>query len=426
MSRARPPSISLSGVASKRGPVRRLPTPGRLTAEIETWLQAEYATAIRSIRRQVRPTGDERLLVDLHPAATPVVIVVSEAGRVDVTTESAFAGPGYHRFVGRVLERLGQELSIEWPAPSDDPSAAVSFSDRPTTERDYLGWLGQALADVRATRRLGAGLQHLGTPPGVTYSVDGAVATVLGPRDDAWLDAAIADPRLALDIVPWWADATDGRSLMNQALVLMWLEIRWRRPALEGEAERFDEVHRLLSRAYPIDPDLPYPWTAWAELATLRGIDDPMARQAIARAERDGEPPGPPVGYRRRPVRISHAGWALDGVPGSFAERRTEEEWWGGGAGRAITLAAVDTGTMRAEAFLDQVASGLGPDVLDHRAGPIVGRGRLTSDESSGVAVGVVEGFSAVAGSGAVIRIVFDDPADWQWALDTWRGLAPG
>ncbi len=117
-----------------------------------------------------------------------------------------------------------------------------------------------------------------------------------------------------------------------------------------------------------------------------------MARQAIARAERDGEPSGAPIGYRRLPVRISHEGWVLDDVPGSFAERRTDEEWWGGGAGRGITLAAVDTGTLSAEAFLDQVASGLGPDVLDHRAGPVVGRGRLTSDASSGVAVGVVDG----------------------------------
>jgi hypothetical protein len=24
------------------------------------------------------------------------------------------------------------------------------------------------------------------------------------------------------------------------------------------------------------------------------------------------------------------------------------------------------------------------------------------------------------------IRIVFEDPGDWQWALDIWRSLAPG
>ena len=40
--------------------------------------------------------------------------------------------------------------------------------------------------------------------------------------------------------------------------------------------------------------------------------------------------------------------------------------------------------------------------------------------------VGVVEGFAAVTGSGAVIRIEFDDGEDYAWALDMWRSLRPG
>ena len=59
---------------------------------------------------------------------------------------------------------------------------------------------------------------------------------------------------------------------------------------------------------------------------------------------------------------------------------------------------------------------------LTHRTGPLLGRARLMSDSSSGVEIGVVEGFMAVRGSGAVARITFDDPEDWHWALDTWRG----
>jgi hypothetical protein len=30
-----------------------------------------------------------------------------------------------------------------------------------------------------------------------------------------------------------------------------------------------------------------------------------------------------------------------------------------------------------------------------------------------------------VTGSGAAIRIEFDDPTDWQWSLDMWRSLRP-
>ena len=189
-----------------------------------------------------------------------------------------------------------------------------------------------------------------------------------------------------------------------------------------------DEVHRLLSRAYPLDPSLGYPWRAWAEIVGLRNIADPMGRQVVARAMRESGA-GPDIGYRRAPVTISHEGWALT-IPGSFAEKRTAEEWWGGGAGQAITLAAVQTGTeagaMPAHAFIDQFAGEMGPDAIDHRAGGVVGRATLSSDASSGVEIGILEGYSAVVGSGAAIRIEFDDPADWQWALDIWKSLAPG
>ena len=144
------------------------------------------------------------------------------------------------------------------------------------------------------------------------YSIGGALATVLGPRDDAWLDAAVADSALRDDIAPWWADATDGRSLLNQALVLMWLEIRWRRPALE---ERAGALRRGPSPPVPRVPDRPGPRVPVDRVGRAgrasrhRRPDGPPGDR---RAERD-ERHGAPIGYRRAPVRISHEGWVLEG-----------------------------------------------------------------------------------------------------------------
>jgi hypothetical protein len=152
-----------------------------------------------------------------------------------------------------------------------------------------------------------------------------------------------------------------------------------------------------------------------------------MAKQVVARAMREPYD-GVDIGYRRRDVTITHEGWALT-IPGSFAEKRTADEWWGGGAGRAITMAAVQTGTdsgaMSAQAFVTQFAGDMGPDAIEHREHGVVGRAKLTSDATSGVEIGILEGYSAVVGSGAVMRIEFDDPGDWQWAIDMWKSLAP-
>jgi hypothetical protein len=422
---SRPLLARAEGHASKRGILPRLPSGERLLADVEAWLRAEYADMVRATSRRTLADGGARLQASLHPAAPDVVLEASDTGVVTVTALTSVVGPGYHRFIGRILERLGLELSIAWTR--DDP-ADITFGDRAAVERAYLAWLGPTLVAARTSVSLGERGVHVGMPDGTWYTTDAAIATVLGPRDAAWLEAAIADPRVAVDITPWWADATDGRYLLNRALALMWLDVRWRPPVGDDEATLLDEVHRLLSRAFPIEPGLPYPWHAWAELVENRGIRDGMARQVADRAAA-AAPPATPLGYRRDQVTITHAGWALE-IPGGFAERRTAEEWWGGGNGRSITLAAVETGgdagPLSPAAFLDQVASDLGTDALTHRDGNVVGRARMTTDSSSGVEVGVVEGYSAVTGSGAAIRILFDDPEDWRWALDTWRALAPG
>jgi hypothetical protein len=393
-------------------------------ADAAVWLNGEYADAVRSTRQRTLPSGETELAVDLHPAVPPLVLTASDDGRIRAVADTTVGGPGYHRFVGRVLERLGAEVGLDW----EDGDGATTFADRPAVERAYLGWLGPQLARARVAARRGERAIHLGLPSWTRYTSDAAIVTVLGPRDEAWLESAIADPRVALDITPWWADATDGRYLLNRALVLLWLQVRWRAPAVEGEADLLDEVHRLLSRAYPMDPGLAFPWHAWAELASLRGINDQMARQAASRAAQNPEP-DTPVGYRRNDVWVSHEGWALT-VPGSYAERRSDEEWWGGGAGRAITLAATRTGLsdgtpMPAQTFLTQFAGDLGQEALSHQDGEVLGRARLTTDASSGVEVGILEGYSAIRGSGAALKVEFDDPGDWQWALDVWRSLRP-
>ena len=95
-----------------------------------------------------------------------------------------------------------------------------------------------------------------------------------------------------------------------------------------------------------------------------------------------------------------------------------------------MTLAATTTQTtngmpMSADRFLTTVAGDLGEGVLRHEDGELSGRARVTSDASSGLEVAVLEGFSAVTGSGAAVRVEFEHSGDWEWAIDLWRSLRP-
>lgn len=445
-------TIRAVGQAARRGATRRVPNAAALLAALDDWLVSETADAIRRHTPGAR-TADGALEVSLHPAAPPVRLEATDGGQVTVTATTVPVGPGYHTFVCRLLERMADDVDIAWapltpppaepakrgtaggevdPVVSSDPTGTFGSGDRRDAESGHLGWLHATLLAVREARRRGATGLHLATPPGVLFTFDGAVATVLGPRDDAWLERALADPRVAADIWPWVADAMDARYHLARALTLLWTEVRWRAPGSPDEVALFDEVLGTLRHAYPLEPNLPWPWDAWREIFVLRGQPDAATWQRLERAAvtaaKTAGPPAEPIGYRRQPVTIVHEGWMLE-LPGSFSEQRTPEEWSGGEAGRMVTLAATETAVgddpMSAETFLREFAGHLGRDAIEHVDEPVHGRARLFSDTSSGIEVATVEGYSAVRGRGAVIRIVIEDPQDWKWALDTWRGLRP-
>jgi hypothetical protein len=356
---------------------------------------------------------------------------VTVPGRVTAAAVTAPVGPGYHTYVAQALKRLGTDLGIAWEPPDTDQNTGDETTyfesrRREDAERRLLAWLHHRLQAARDGRSADRGPIVIGESARHRFEVDAPLVTSLGPRDDAWLESALSDPRVAIDVWPWWADAMDARHHLNRALVLMWTEVRWRPPATDEERAILTETLRLLRRAYPLDPSLPYPWREWQELLAHSGTTETMAERIAAGAAAAGD--APLIGYRRHPVTVEHAGWQLT-VPGSFAERRSDDEWWGGEGGRAITVAGTPTENggrpMLPDTFLKRVAGHLGTDVLRHEAGPVVGAARLTVDAESGVEVAVLEGYSAVIGSGAAIRVEIHDPGDWEWALDMWRSLRP-
>ena len=427
-------TIRAVGQASKRGKIPRLPSGEKLLAEIDAWLTTSASDTLRRRSGEGLPSEATSAEYQFHPAARDLRLEAADGGLLTVTAATSPVGPGYHTYIRGLLHRMGDELSIDWAAsgaPDDatasyDPTGFLDSGNRPDAERGHLAWLHRALLQAREARARGAIGIHLETPPGALFTSSGVLATVLGPRSEEWLDRAIADPRVAADVWPWVADAMDARYLLNRALSLLWLDVRWRPPTTDEEP-LLDEVLMLLRRAYPLDPSLPFPWVAWGELLALRDQEDPATHQLVSRMI-PKVADAPPVGYRRAPVTIIHQGWALE-VPGTFDEHRSEEEWSGGEARRSVTIAATETGQngqpMSPEAFLKQVAGHLGRDALEHEDGPVRGRARLSTDISSGVEVATVEGYSAIRGRGAVIRIVIEDPQDWKWALDTWRDLRP-
>jgi hypothetical protein len=425
-------TISVVGQAARRGLIPRVPVPERLIEDARDWIAGEYGQFVRTSRVETLDSRPE-LLLELHPAAEPVRIAADGEGRVTASADTSCAGPGYHTFVGRVLDRLGEELAISWSheqetRPVPWVGARLPIADRAVVEREHLTLLGRILARALDLRGRGVTGIQVGTRPGAQFAFDGAIARHSGrATTPGWRGRPGRAPRRRHP--SRWTDATDARYLLQRALVILWTEIRWRPPADDAERASMDEALTLLRRALPSDASLPYPWLEWAELIGLRGVADPIGDRVLARAKQAAREDRPRdlSGDRRRPVTSVHEGWALP-IPGSFGERRTPEEWTGGERGRQVTIAATVT-RRRTGCRVGGVVPGPGRrrpgDGSCTTRTARCGAGADDHRRQLGVEVAVLEGYSAVTGRGAAIRIAFDDPDDWRWAVELWRSLRP-
>ena len=367
------------GQASRRGLILRVPSGDSLLESVEAWLLAEYGDAVRSTT-PAHDRGRRRRADGRAPSGRPeLVMTANDTGRVGADRRDrgrrARLSP-VHRPPRRApwrgpVDHVGPRRGRPRAIP-DDSGRRSPTGPRPsaaTSAGSARRWSRRVPAGRRAATQL-----QVGIPGSTRYTFDGAIATVLGPRDDAWLDAAVADTRVATDITPWWADATDGQTLLNRALALMWLEVRWRPPAIKEERELLDEVHRTLIPGLP-DRSRPSPTrgghgpsssrcAASTTRCPARSSTGPSARPATARRSATAA---------RRSRSATRAGRSRSPAPTpSGAPPRS-----GGAAalGRNITLAAVQTatdgGAMGAQAFVDQFGGDLGPDAIDHRAGGV-------------------------------------------------------
>jgi len=380
-------------------------------------------------RTTITDEGELLLAAELHPGAEPLLLEAHDDSVV-LSASTATAGPGYHRHVCALARELGAALGVEWIAHEDE-SGFFESGDGEALEKAALAWVGEVLAQVGELADRGMRGLALFMPVGHAYEHDGFAATVLGPRDEAWLRAAIADPKRAVDVFPWWSEGRDGRYYLDLARVHMWLEVRWRAPIDDEERATLDRVATWIERAHALDPALPIPWDEQAEILAL--LEEESLRATRAQLKAASLPPGMhrAIGYRRGPVRVSlSGGWSLR-IPGELAERWDERGTWVGWDERRsvwFTSMTLQAAPGHPEPTTEETLAGLPPltgdDLLTLERGDLHGVACFVTEEHEGQLLHRLEAHAAEGPHAAVGTIVLRDETDREWALDTWASLA--
>jgi hypothetical protein len=383
-------------------------------------------------RPRVTTPEHDLLAADLHPGAEPMLVQAPSSEAVIVSASTGTAGPGYHRHVCELARALGEAFGIKWTV-QDDSSGYFATGDGDALEQAALDWVGSVLREVRELADRGVRGIALFMPAGHAYEHGGSVASVLGPRDEAWLRRAAADPRAAVDIFPWWHEGRGGRYYLDLARVHMWLDVRWRAPLDDDERALLDRVATWVERAHAMDPELPIPWDEQAEILALMSEESLRATRAQLKAQTAHDPLAPraPIGYRRRPVRVTlSGGWTMR-IPGELAERWDERGTWVAWDERRsiwFTSMTVQTAPGQPVPSTAETLAGLpaltGDEVLELERGELRSIACFVEAEHEGEPIHRLEAHTAYGPHAAIGTIVLRDESDREWALETWGSLA--
>jgi len=359
------------------------------------------------------------LYLELHPAAEPVMIEARD-GRVVLRANTITAGPGYHRFVVEIAE----SLDLTWAA-GGDPSEWRESRDDAALDAFFLDWLSAGAAQIIELASEGMSGFALAMPAGVAFDHDGVVATQLGPRSMAWLEAVRREPADGVDVFPWWGPAKDAGYFRGLALTEAWRTIRWRAPLIDEERAALERFATWTEKAHGLDPELDLPWAEQSEILTYLEESSLRATRAHLKAQELGEGQ---IGYRRRHVRVElSGGWHLS-VPGELAERWDERGTWvGWDESRSVFFnsftAETDGPTPSTQHTLSTMPPLEGDELLELERDELRGIAALSEIEEDGRPLHRLEAHAAIGPHAAIGTLVFSEPGDREWALATWGSL---
>jgi hypothetical protein len=374
-----------------KGLFRRAPDPNEVGKQLAFLLMRMKRTTSRQLKKEDRFVAE----VTFHPRAPAAKLVVGPDAELSVKAQTSTLGPGYHADVLERLQPILDELDFVWTEPEPDPAEAMCkwLADKLSQGDDQL-WVGLSGA--------------------YSFVSDAAVLTAVGPRDEAWRKAVLAEPARALDAFPW-PRAGKGYGDLASALLAMWQEVPWREPMDDAETALMERVDAELAAAQRAGvTDLPY--EAWAELLRYLGRDDDAAEKVYKLAgDRDNT-----IGYRRLDMDIALTGDWIVRVPGSFAGRWEDDHtrYLASDGQRAIEFTSLTAEGETDSAKLLAVAPEQRPVIDRFVDGTRHGRAE-TSDEDY---VHIVHGLVADAPHVAILTLK-GKKSDEAWALRTWRSV---
>lgn len=317
-------------------------SPWRFLSSIQTLLMERLSP---SNVCQMITNSEKRpcLLVKLHDAVAPISISLADGGKLTLDASTALAGPGYHKYVIKVIRLIERESQIIWELPqaslhTGDDTGYLSHGDTEKLSLHFLNWLQAFCAERLAMLdgRLDSGVVWFSDPAdfGIEectesetrlYQAKCAIVGLTGPRDTEWLRNVVREPAEGIDFFPWWSE-TNSDSDFGSAVHKILFKTFWRGPVSQSEFNSLAATSRLLENSYSVNPNRRYPWKEWSIINHFLRENGMNMRNYELVKQMDLEEIGTTkLGYRKKNVRLCRGDWSME-LPGDFVETKLEAE----------------------------------------------------------------------------------------------------
>lgn len=403
--------------------------PDAVLTRLQSWVEHYCADLVPTSSIGTRDTSPT-LFCNLHPTAEDVEISFVDSTHLTVSAKTSTTGPGYHIVVGRMLRAMAAAFGLQWIDTSADEETEYLdetgyffTGDEELVYDEMLAWL-KGLCGSFFDGTFGNGTTMLCLPMDDSYpnEPDRAV-TPLGPRNLGWLEKTAKDPLRGRDFFAWWNPEPDAEYFRSRALARMWREVRWRKPSTDAERDVLKYCLNSLEIAHKLDAALEYPWAEWAEMLEYSESNDEISGEVRSRATAL-----PTIGYRRRNVAVGLPGhWRIQ-IPGSFTDLQYDDDGTTSAFDppRELWFDSYSFTESTPEAFERRRAEILTQNSeLVHEAERYIAAANIKKRDNGESEWFVLSSSNVCVVGRSVCTIVFIDPNDREWAINTWKSLQP-
>lgn len=403
--------------------------PNEVLRELERWV-LEECSELAPITRLGFIDEKPCLFSLFHPAAEEVEITLPDPSHVTVSANTSTVGPGYHIFLCDLIHRWTNEFSIQWArVDADDDTTFGDETDyffsgeSPRVYEEMERWL-RALTGGFFDGTLESDAKDIALcmPMNVRFEGSALAITQLGPRDKDWLYGISQGSIDSCEFFSWYEVGLTAEYYLGRALVQMWSDVRWRKPATDSESRLLRSVLTSLETSYRMKPGLHFPWNDWKELLDL--MEDEVPGFVKAKASSPGR-----IGYRRMKVKTCLPGnWWVE-TEGSFSSFESDadcalssldpprEIWF-----TAYSLSAENPkekfSQMRDDALKEN-------HELVHEDKSYISVADISQNTESKDSYYLLRSCNVGILCRSVCTLVFKQPADREWAMRVWKSLKP-